>query len=244
MVAYDRAGPGASDPAPGGDILDRQIADLAAVIAAAAGGQCVLAGHSWGGVLAQLLAFRHPRLVAGLVLVDPAHEDMAGALPRPARWLTRIAGPRVRSVLLRHRMLAPIRHLRAPRTAARVSADPRTRALVAAAYRSVPPRPDELAGLAASHPLIRQLRAAPSPFPDIPVTVLSATRGFPPQLRTHRSALQAGLVAAAPRGRHIAAAGSGHAIHHERPGLVADAIIHVIGETRQARGTERPFLDR
>jgi pimeloyl-ACP methyl ester carboxylesterase len=31
-------------------------------------GPCVLAGHSWGGVLVQLLAFRRPDLVAGLVL--------------------------------------------------------------------------------------------------------------------------------------------------------------------------------
>jgi pimeloyl-ACP methyl ester carboxylesterase len=33
---------------------------------------CVLAGHSWGGILVQLLAFRRPHLAAGLVLVDPS----------------------------------------------------------------------------------------------------------------------------------------------------------------------------
>jgi pimeloyl-ACP methyl ester carboxylesterase len=45
----------------------------------------VLAGHSWGGMLVLLLAFRRPDLVAGLVLMDPGHEEMGSALPLPAR---------------------------------------------------------------------------------------------------------------------------------------------------------------
>src|SRR6202012_649536 len=61
-------------------------ADLASVITGTGAGPCVLAGHSWGGVLVQLLAVRHPDLVAGLVLVDPGHEEMEGLLPRPWRW--------------------------------------------------------------------------------------------------------------------------------------------------------------
>jgi pimeloyl-ACP methyl ester carboxylesterase len=59
-VAYDRAGLGASDPAPVPVTLDRQVADLAAVIGQTAPGPCVLAGHSWGGMLVQMLACRHP----------------------------------------------------------------------------------------------------------------------------------------------------------------------------------------
>jgi pimeloyl-ACP methyl ester carboxylesterase len=44
------------------------------MITGLAAGPCVLAGHSWGGILVQLLAFRRPDLAAGLVLVDPGHE--------------------------------------------------------------------------------------------------------------------------------------------------------------------------
>ncbi|MGE5291340.1 MAG: alpha/beta fold hydrolase [Micromonosporaceae bacterium] len=168
LVAYDRAGLGASYPAPSEDVVERQIADVAAVIGQAADGPCILAGHSWGGLLAKLVAFRHPGLVSGLVLVDPAHEQMTAALLRPACWVTRIRAAPVRSVL-------PL--------------------------ESAAGRPDELRGLTASLSAIRQLLAASHPFPDIPVTVLSATRGFPPRLRTHWTALQADL-AAAPRGRH------------------------------------------
>ena len=46
VTAYDRAGLGGSDPAPGLATIDRQIDDLASVITGLATGPCVLAGHS------------------------------------------------------------------------------------------------------------------------------------------------------------------------------------------------------
>jgi pimeloyl-ACP methyl ester carboxylesterase len=109
VVACDRAGLGASDPAPAEDVVARQIAELAAVIGETAHGPCVLADHSWGGLLAQLLAARHPRLVAGLVLVDPAHEEMTAALPGPARWLIRAAAAPARRAIIARPLAAPIR---------------------------------------------------------------------------------------------------------------------------------------
>jgi pimeloyl-ACP methyl ester carboxylesterase len=90
VAAYDRAGLGGSAPAPGLVTIDRQVDDLASVITGLAAGPCVLAGHSWGGVLVQLLAFRRPDLVGGLVLVDPGHEEMERFLPLPIRWGWRI----------------------------------------------------------------------------------------------------------------------------------------------------------
>src|SRR6201997_4469708 len=83
VAAYDRAGIGGSAPAPGLVTIDRQVDDLTSVITGLAAGPCVLAGHSWGGMLVQLLAFRRPDLVAGLVLVDPGHEEMESLLPMP-----------------------------------------------------------------------------------------------------------------------------------------------------------------
>ena len=91
VAAYDRAGIGGSDPAPGLVTIDRQIGDLASVITGLGAGPCVLAGHSWGGVLVQLRAFRRPDLAAGLVLVDPGHEEMESLLPLPLQWGWRIA---------------------------------------------------------------------------------------------------------------------------------------------------------
>ena len=90
VAAYDRAGLGGSAPAPGLAVIDRQVDDLTSVITGLAAGPCVLAGHSWGGILVQLLAFRRPDLVAGLVLVDPGHEEMEGGLPLALQWGWRI----------------------------------------------------------------------------------------------------------------------------------------------------------
>jgi pimeloyl-ACP methyl ester carboxylesterase len=90
VAAYDRPGLGGSAPAPGLAVIDRQVGDLTSVITGLAAGPCVLAGHSWGGILVQLLAFRRPDLVAGLVLVDPGHEEMEGGLPLALQWSWRI----------------------------------------------------------------------------------------------------------------------------------------------------------
>lgn len=183
VVAYDRAGLGASPPATDPVVLTRQVADLTSIITTATAGRCVLAGHSWGGILVQLLAVRRPDLVAGLVLVDPAHEQLPG-VARRGRRLARLG------------------------------------------------RPDELRGgdTAASLALLREFRRTQPPFPDVPLVVLSGTRGFPRRFRAHWTELQAGLAASAPRGRHIVVHGSGHQIHRQRPDVVAGVIRQVAAE--------------
>jgi pimeloyl-ACP methyl ester carboxylesterase len=50
------------------------VGDLVAVLEAV--GPCVLVGHSWGGLLAQLAAWERPDLITGLVLIDPSHESL------------------------------------------------------------------------------------------------------------------------------------------------------------------------
>jgi pimeloyl-ACP methyl ester carboxylesterase len=191
VVAYDRAGLGGSDPRVGPVTIDRQVSDLASVIDGLAADRYVLVGHSWGGILVQVLAFRRPDLVAGLVLVDPAHEDMGAALPRAVRWGMRLA------LEGRHDELR--------------GADNSAVAIAAA---------------------LREVRSAAQPFADMPVVVLSAGRRFPRRFRQHWTALQEGLAAAAPHGRHIIVEGSGHNLHRDAPGVVADAILQVVDQAR------------
>ena len=194
VAAYDRAGLGGSAPAPGLAVIDCQVDDLTSVITGLAGGPCVLAGHSWGGILVQLLAFRRPDLVAGLVLVDPGHEEMEGGLPLALQWGWRI----VRTV-----------------------------------------HPDELHGdVTAADAALRELRAAERPLPDVPVVVLSAARSFPlpRRFRAHWTGLQAGLAAAAPRGRHVVVDGTGHNVPTHRPDVVADTILAVAAQARASDG--------
>jgi pimeloyl-ACP methyl ester carboxylesterase len=192
VAAYDRAGLGGSDPAPGLVTVDRQIDDLASVITGLAAGPCVLAGHSWGGILVQLLAFRRPDLVAGLVLVDPGHEELESLLPLPVQWGWRI-------------MLTVF--------------------------------PDELHDDApVTMAALRELRAAARPFPDVPVVVLSAARGFPRRFRAHWTRLQAGLAATAQQGRHAVVDGTGHNIPRNRPDVVAGTILAVAAQARASSG--------
>jgi pimeloyl-ACP methyl ester carboxylesterase len=237
VVAYDRAGLGDSDPAPGLPSLERQVSDLAEVIRASARGPCVLVGHSWGGLLAQLLAFAHPELVVGAVLVDPAHEAMLDPLPEPVLRLLRSAEEgRLHGLLQRSGVRRRIVVAGERRAAARLTADRQARALVVRAYARDLAGPDELTGIKRGAHLLHRLRAAPRTFPDVPVVVLSASRGGPRGVRRHWTALQAELAAGAPQGSHRVVAGSGHFIQKERPEAVVGAVHQVIRAS--TRGVE------
>jgi pimeloyl-ACP methyl ester carboxylesterase len=79
---------------------------------------------------------------------------------------------------------------------------------------------------------LRELRAAATPFPDVPVVVLSAARGFPRRFRAHWTSLQAGLAAASPQARQVVVDGTGHDIPGNRPDVVADTILAVADQAR------------
>jgi pimeloyl-ACP methyl ester carboxylesterase len=227
-VAYDRAGLGDSDPDIKIPSAERSVADLSRLINVVSRGPCVVAGHSYGGLLALVLAAYHPDAVAGLVLVDPALPGLLGPLPQPVRraygWVTR-ARP---VALYATGLLRPAIRRAARRAAVAFSADPRVQALVCDAYLASADWAHVLAGrreglgLAASGPAVRQALAAPARL--VPMTVLSATEGRPVRVRRRWTALQAQL--AAQRGAtHVVVAGSGHAIQLHRPALVAEAIM-------------------
>jgi len=84
-VAYDRAGLGDSDPDPKILSAERTVADLSRLINVVSAGRCVVAGHSYGGLLALMLAAAHLDQLSGLVLVDPALPGLMDWLPRPPR---------------------------------------------------------------------------------------------------------------------------------------------------------------
>ena len=74
----DRPGLGWSEPGPYDDVShwSQAVADLrTALTKAGEKGPYVMVGHSYGGLLARLYALTYPKEVAGLVSIDPAHED-------------------------------------------------------------------------------------------------------------------------------------------------------------------------
>lgn len=220
LVAYDRAGLGESDPAEGPASFARLLGDLAAVLEGTGALRPVLVGHSFGGRLVHLFAAQHPDEVAGAVLVDPGCAGLS-ALQRQARaTLVRKAA----HLGARALALSPLgAALGARQAVATFTSDPAHRRALAAASRRRTRR-DELAGCD-----LEAKDGDPPPFGTAPLIVLSATRQRDAALRERLTALQAGLAAAAPAGRHAVVQDCGHAIHHERPDRVAEAVVEVLG---------------
>jgi pimeloyl-ACP methyl ester carboxylesterase len=184
--------------------------------------------------IADLGACRHP----GLVLVDPTHEEILAEAPLQVRLLMTVRGAAARLLRPLGLIERAIRSSFRP-FAERLSGDPRVQGLVLDAYAASYRSRSQVGMLSAesrlsmtSVPAIRRIRAA-SALPGVPVTVLSATTGLPPRTRDRWTALQAGLAQAAPHGEHIVAAGTGHAIHQERPELVTGAITRVLQHVTQ-----------
>jgi hypothetical protein len=78
LCTYDRAGLGWSDPGSYEDVShwSQAVTDLhTALSKAGEKGPYLMAGHSYGGLLARLFALTYPKEVAGLVSIDPSHED-------------------------------------------------------------------------------------------------------------------------------------------------------------------------
>jgi len=90
VVAYDQRGHGESGKPASGYGFDHVAADALAVIDSLSLRRPVVVGHSWGANVALDVAVRHPRRVAGAVLVDGGFISMRGRFDWPtARELMR-----------------------------------------------------------------------------------------------------------------------------------------------------------
>ncbi len=92
VITYDARGHGLSAKPSSGYGFDSVVADARAVIRAARLERPIVAGHSWGAMVALELAARHPRAVGGAVLVDGGIGTLRGEMD----WATakkRLAPP-------------------------------------------------------------------------------------------------------------------------------------------------------
>jgi pimeloyl-ACP methyl ester carboxylesterase len=233
VVAYDRAGAGVSDPVTP-LTLDSQTGDLTAVLQATGGGRpVVVAGHSWGGLLAQLAALDHPELVAGLVLADPADENY---LDPPAEGLKEglALGEQVLALHDSNELAGTVREAFGP-YARRLTGDPQVQELILDAYARSYEKRTQAAMIRDEHQLIAdslttiQQRRAESPPLAMPVILFSATTGQPQPDRERYTAHHAALIATLPAAQHVVLPETTHAMNQERPAELAEAIISLLG---------------
>ena len=86
--SYDRAGLGWSEPGPAPRTMRQEVFELHELLhEATISGPLVLVGQSIGGLLVRLYAERYDGDVAGVVLVDPTHEDDVLYNLKAARWV-------------------------------------------------------------------------------------------------------------------------------------------------------------
>jgi len=228
-LLYDRGGTGWSDPVP----LPRSAAEVARELDRVAGpGPHVLVGHSMGAVYARRFAQLFPDKTAGMLLLDPGHEDLFAHLPAEAAALNEQMRPNLSAI-------------------PELSVEQRDAALTA--WRQILAGwPDGVreelvahhvqhwrTGLAESANLesevYDELRRG-GPTPDVPTIVLSAGAGNPawasfgsPELVRRAldgiRELHAGIATSVTRGEHRMLPDATHQfLHLERPDEVRGAL--------------------
>jgi pimeloyl-ACP methyl ester carboxylesterase len=240
-IAYDRPGLGASDPDPSAT-LATHVDDLAA-IAEQAGGPCILAGASWGGLIAEVATLRRSEIAAGLVLADPSDERMTLSqspaerrmLPEYCAALDAQAAAGTLADHVRNDLSADVAH---------VTSDPALQERVMDAHLACYAVPSWAGTLRAEDrtmiedaPGIASTRRERA-FPRVPLVIFSASTGLPPERRREFTGYHRELAAAVPGARHIVVPGAGHAVHQERPELVADAITRMYQDQRKVSATQ------
>jgi pimeloyl-ACP methyl ester carboxylesterase len=220
--AYDRAGSGSSEKGPTPRTMKQEIYELHALLKAAdIPGPYVLVGHSYGGLLVRLYAEAYPAEVAGVVLVDPTHENTRLSVQRrgdpEARWV------RIREGAKGVDVPAPKLGV-----AAQSTGD-------GATYW-----PEELQQMHV------QRTSNPTTLGDRPLIVLAGTKPMPPQggasvalwldLMKEKAAEKEDLARLSRNSRLVKDSSSGHHIQTDNPSLVITAIKQVFDAAK--RGTK------
>jgi pimeloyl-ACP methyl ester carboxylesterase len=235
VCTYDRAGLGWSELSPHERTSPTMARELHTLLERAqVPGPYVLVGHSLGGLNMRLFARQYPGEVAGMVLVDAAHEEQDVRLAHLRAVAAETGG--------QFRMLGRLSALgllafapeQIPARGLPDAAAAQYRALLASSGFFAAAA-EETAGLEQSFAEARSAgRSTLGPFP---VVVLSrgVSEPLPGRSPAEGSAdeqiwreLQLDLAARAPGGTHLIAERSGHYIQLQQPELVVAAIRQVL----------------
>jgi pimeloyl-ACP methyl ester carboxylesterase len=248
VCIYDRTGYGWSSNAPPSVTLEGRAADLHALLAGAnIPGPYVLVGHSLGGPLVRLYARDHLDTAAGFVFVDTP--DEAGMFREGyLAFVRKSMKPMVGAVGLATRFgvmralrpfgisLTPVEVVGEARSALAATRSPRT-------FRTAIAEFDSLLNAPAA---LRREHGLGGPLGDRPLSVITHGVKFPPPY----DALEVGwddgqkrLAALSSNSELIVAEKSNHAIQHDEPDVVIDAIRRVHAAARDGERLLKQALE-
>jgi pimeloyl-ACP methyl ester carboxylesterase len=245
VCAYDRPGYGWSSSVSEILTADKIAENLhQALQNGDVSGPYILVGHSIGGIYVRAFAQLFPQEVAGLVLVDSAHENQRFRLPSSTRKQISI----LKALVLVLRAIVPFGIPRALGLADRMQGE------------NFPDdtRPAAMARMNQTHfftAMYNEIKAVeldtdqanpPSDLGDMPLAVLTQG-GLNPdisaddfeQMKQIWNELQKELTQLSTNGRQLIAHESGHYIHHDQPELVIEVIQNMV-EMIQNEGRSDP----
>lgn len=226
VVAYERAGYGASSPHPVPRSLDRLADDLDVVIDAFPHRRLVLVGHSWGGPIVRTAAahrLAREQSIDGVVLVDPTDEHADLYFSRAARIMFSVQAsmsvPLARVRLLTSLTRATLRGLSDELTDATLDAS----CSLAGARASA-------AELRQLEPELHRLRETPEVLGDTPIRVITGRKAGKSEakVRTALNHAHQEAVDAHPGALLVSAEHSGHMVPLTEPGLIAAQVSAIL----------------
>lgn len=230
-LAYDRAGLGRSEPDLIPRTLGRMADDLEDLLTDVGDSQYVLIGHSLGGPIVRLLAYRRPDLIAGLVLIDPVAEDcgiyhhrLLNACVRAGyRLAAQLAASGVLQVLLGDRLHRQF----PPKSAVEMTSEELSPTAFRTGAVEVAAMPSGLSDLLV---IGRQ-----GEQPNMPVTLISAGLCTPldAKIRPSVVASHRRLAKSLARGRHVMAHNSDHLVPLHEPQLIIAETRRLIRQIRE-----------
>ncbi len=248
--AFDRAGLGWSESSPNPRTLSNYVEEQRTLLArAGVEPPYVLVGHSAGGLYARVYAHLYPGEVAGMVLVDAAHEDMDVRHPESLTRMNKRAMQLVGCSFPFFQMFSSSGLFALiPDFVGRVWPSPIPKgargayqAMAASDGRWFGTMGKELTAMWGNLAAARAMQL--SSLGDMPLVVL--TRGLTQMstgpgvsaediegYRMAEDEMQAELAALSTRGKRIIAENCGQHIHVDQPQLVIDAIREVVEAVR------------